>query len=382
MTSDFTGWAVRIRPALLLLGAVLAAAWTLGPAAPSWPQVPDNRGVRLDPEDPISPAYRDSLDTRDRLRLEHARERGESFFPLFHGRGRAPAEPPGGAAAVDEEDDAGIYRDTARPTPHTEPTRPEPVYETVGRLRSQGGSPAGLSGMVGVLLETWSRAPEVVRLRYAVTGGDAAPDATREAAPPRRDTSAPGSPLLHIEPGAGLYARTVYAVNSDYPGPVVLELLQPPLAGAIATGGFERVRDRMALRLTDLTWRGRTVPVDALAVGLDCACYGIPGEVDRHFFARVLLPAAVRFAEGFLTAAGMPERTLTLHGGDTVHETRKRTARRDLHAGLGAAARAMGDVLLQDAPDRATVRIPPDTEMIVTFMAPPGHNGENTDARQ
>ena len=138
----------------------------------------------------------------------------------------------------------------------------------------------------------------------------------------------------------------------------------------------------MVLRLTALTRRGRTLPVDALAVGLDCACYGIPGEVDRHFFTRVLLPAAVRFAEGFLTAAGMPERTLTLHGGDTVHETRRRTARRDLYAGLGAAARTMGDVLLQDAPDRPTVRIPPDTEMIVTFTTPPGRDGEEADARR
>ena len=379
MTSDPAGRAVRARPALLLLGAVLAAAWTLGPPAPSWPQVPDNRGVRLDPEDPISPAYRDSLDVRDRLRFEHARESGESFLPTFHGQGQAPTETPGDAAA-DEEDGVEAYTETAYRSPSEEPARPEPVYEAVGGLQPQGGSPAGLSGMIGVLLETWSRAPEVVRLRYARdTDGNAAKAA---AASPLPEKQAPGDPLPRIEPGVGFYARTVYAVNSDYPGPVVLELLQPPLAGAIATGGFELVRDRMVLRLTALTRRGETLPVDALAVGLDCACYGIPGEVDRHFVTRVLLPAAVRFAEGFLTAAGMPERTLTLHGGDTVHETRKRTARRDLYAGLGAAARTMGDVLLQDAPDRPTVRIPPDTEMIVTFMAPPGRDGEAADARR
>lgn len=374
MTSDPAVRAVRARPALLLLGAVLAAAWALGLPAPSWPQVPDNRDVRLDPEDPISPAYRDSLDARDSLRLEDARASGESFLPIFHGRGQAPSD-----AAADEEDDADAYPETAYRSPSEEPARPEPVYEAVGGLQPQGGSPAGLSEMVGVLLETWSRAPEVVRLRYARDTGDRG---AVKAASPLPEKQAPGDPLPRIEPGAGFYARTVYAVNSDYPGPVVLELLQPPLAGAVATGGFELVRDRMALRLTALTWRGRTLPVDALAVGLDCACYGIPGEVDRHFFTRVLLPAAVRFAEGFLTAAGMPERTLTLHGGDTVHETRRRTARRDLYAGLGAAARTMGDVLLQDAPDRPTVRIPPDTEMIVAFTTPPGRDGEATDARR
>ena len=161
MTNDTAGQAVSARPALLLLGAVLAAAWTLGPSAPSWPQVPDNRGVRLDPEDPVSPAYRDSLDARDSLRLGHARESGGSFLPTFHGRGQAPAEP----AAADAEDDAGTRRDTGPPSPRAEPAKPEPVYETNAGLRSQDASPAGLSGMVGVLLETWSRAPEVVRLR-------------------------------------------------------------------------------------------------------------------------------------------------------------------------------------------------------------------------
>ena len=68
------------------LSVVCALFWT----APGWPQVPDNRGVKLDPEDPVSPAYRDTLDERDTQRLQDAREQGDSFMPMFHGEGRAP----------------------------------------------------------------------------------------------------------------------------------------------------------------------------------------------------------------------------------------------------------------------------------------------------
>ena len=66
---------------------------------------------------------------------------------------------------------------------------------------------------------------------------------TGPASGPGPERTAPERGLLPpIAAGDGLYARTLYAVDSDYPGPVVLELLQPPLAGAVAHGGFERGR--------------------------------------------------------------------------------------------------------------------------------------------
>ena len=79
---------------LLVLSAVFC-----GPGATSaWSQVPDNRGLKLDPEDSVPPAYRDTLDRRDRQRLDAAREAGDSFMPVFQGRGAAPgAGPPAGA---------------------------------------------------------------------------------------------------------------------------------------------------------------------------------------------------------------------------------------------------------------------------------------------
>ena len=133
------------------------------------------------------------------------------------------------------------------------------------------------------------------------------------------------------------------------------------------------------LRLTSLTWADRTLPIDAWAVDLDCACYGIEGEVDRHFLSRVVLPAAARFAEGFLSAAAMPARTLTLHDG-TVLDERESDRERELYAGLGAATRSLGDILMADAPRETTVRIPRDTPLVAMFAAPPGGR-ERTDGR-
>ncbi len=365
-----------------LSGAVVAASFLmLVCAAPAWPDVPDNRGVSLNPEDPLSPAYEDTLDRRDEQRLEEALETGDSFVKTVHGTGRVPGDglPPAvqyGPEGGPERSSAGVSTrrgvSTQRGVDADAVGRPATVYESVGlpAARSTGGG-EDLAALVAVLLEAWNRPPQIVSLRYAAPqdrGGAAAGRSVERAA-----QDAPRPP--YVAAGTGLYARTLYAVDSDYPGPVVLELLQPPLAGAVAHGGFERVGQRLMLRLGSLTWQGRTFPVDAWAVDPNCACYGIEGEVDRHFLSRVLLPAAARFAEGFLTAVAAPARTLTMQDGTVFDERGAAGEREALHAGAGAAARTLGDILMADAPKEATVRIPSNTPLVVMvarhFAAPP-----------
>ena len=279
--------------------------------------MPDNRGVKLNPEDSVPPAYLDTLDERDRVRLDAARQQGESFVPIFPGRGQAPGytQPSGGVGSTrsaTESPPALEHQSGGRVTPR-------PTYEAYSPLRQEGSSPGRLedriSDLIGVLLQTWSKPPQIVRIRY--------PAAKPETAAPATSGTPPELPIPLPPAGGGIYARTIYAVNSDYPGPVLIKLLGPPLAGAVATGAFTLSGERMVLRLTSLEYRGRRMATDGWAVGLDCACYGIAGEVDSHFFQRVLLPAAVRFAEGFLTAMGRPAESVTLGSGDVRYERRQ-----------------------------------------------------------
>ena len=354
----------------LILAASLGLLCGLALSAPAWPQVPDNRGVWLDPEDPVSPAYRETLDQRDGQRMEHATESGESFISTFQGTGRAQDEDLPRVSPSGDERAGGAVREREPPT---QAARPVSVYESVDRFEMHGqDSSDGLAAMVGVLLESWTRPPEIARLRYAPADEGAVRTGNPGSSPGREGRAAEEERLPPIAAGDGFYARTLYAVDSDYPGPVVLELLQPPLAGAVAHGGFERVGQRLVLRLTSLTWRGRTYPVDAWGVDPGCACYGIEGEVDRHFLARVLLPAAARFAEGFMTAIAMPARTLTMQDGAVLHERAEAGSEEALYAGLGAATRTFGDILMADAPKETTVRIPRDTPLVAMFAAPPG----------
>ena len=351
-----------------LIGAGLLGVFCmLACAGQAWADVPDNRDVRFNPDDPVSPAYDGTLQERDEQRLKEALEEGGSFVKTVHG----PARASHGSRDLPEgyrHDSAAI--DTAAQELPAEARRPAPVYESAALPPAHGTdgetprlTESGLAAMIAVLLESWTRPPDIVRLRYAAPEGGDGGAARGAAAPEPAERDRAGLP--RIAAGQGFYARTLYAVNSDYPGPVVLELLQPPLRGAVAHGGFERAGQRLVLRLASLTWQGRTYPVDAWAVDPECACYGVRGEVDRHFFSRVLLPAAARFAEGFLTAAAMPARTLTLQDGAVLHERGAGGEREAFQSGLGAAARTFGDIFTSDAPREATVRIPRNTPLVV-----------------
>ncbi len=367
MKTEQEGVARRRGVAAAIYISVALTALSAGLAGPALAQVvPDNRDLRLDPEDSVPREYRKTLDERDSQRLDAAREAGESYLPTFQGPSTEAGDPRAGEARPAH---AAAARDRA-------PRPPQPAYEGYRRPAPEhpsGREPRRAGDLVGVLIEAWTRPPEIVRVRYREATADDAETVSRggaSARPSGRDAQESAPSLPHIPAGTGLYARTMYAVDSDYPGPVLLEILEPPLAGAVASGVFTLIGERLVLRLSRLEYQGRSFAVDAWAAGLDCACYGVDGEVDSHWFERVLLPASVRFAEGFLTALSRPRETVIV-GGDVRYERLDASTREAVHAGLATAARTAGDVLLENAPEGPTVRIARDTELVVVFATPP-----------
>ena len=69
---------------------------------------------------------------------------------------------------------------------------------------------------------------------------------------------------------------------------------------------------------------------------------------------------------------GRPAESVTLGSGDVRYERRQGSVSEAVHSGLGTATRSAGDILLENAPARPTVRIPRNTELIVMFARSPG----------
>ena len=324
--------------------------------------VPDNSRIDLNVTDDPSRQYRESIDQRLQQDEEAARESGGTHLDLLLGSGEErPQEVPQQQGPV------------AEPVEEPEPSAParRVAPESVEVRLPRGDGEDGLGMAIGLLFEQWNRAPDVVRIVYGrgaaeedVSGPVAEERVDEAGGEARRRASVP-----RVAAGEGLYGRVLYGVSSDYPGPVLLEVLQRPLSGAVLRGAFEVVRERLVLRFSSMEYRGERVPVEALAVDPDCACYGVEGEVDRHFFERVLLPAALAFGQGYLEALASPTSTISTVDGDLVVEERADREDAELYAGAAGAARTLGNVLLETAPSGPTVTLARDTELVVVFMS-------------
>ena len=338
---------------------LLAGALALAPASAA-PQVPDSSSFDIDPETDMTPAHQETIDVREQQNVDEAHETGTTTFPYAVGPATEP-DPVGEPQTEVYGEPSGYEPPPAETTIRSPSSVLAPVYSGYDSPTAAPGQ--DLSDLIAILIEEWSREPTIVALGYTGT----APEASAETAA-QGTANAPQGP---VEPGRPLYARVLYEVNSDYPGPVLLEILEPPLAGAIVTGRFETIRDRMALRLDRLEHEGRSIVVDGWAVGLDCACFAIAGEVNRHWFDRVILPAAIAFATGWADALARPETTVTVQGDIVVESVGQATTRQRLYEGVADAAVVAGQVIQEDAPRRMTVRIPRNTELAVTFTTPP-----------
>ena len=379
------GYGRRTRLAALALAALLL------PLSGTWAQT-GGEDVQFDPQKPVAPAFRDAIEADDAARERRAEKDGESYAPTFHKPTR-PA-PPGPAVRVGPAvregpppatipaapaAEAGPPPDIVEAPPEARPAPDDPVERQRAapaagyrerlpeRGRDREASPSPLDALLEVLGEPPGKA---AWLEYAreETGESA-------RAGPERGRAASRLPaaLAALAVGRGLYARVLYEANSDWPGPVVLEVLEPPLAGAVATGAFQEQDERLVIRIDRLSLGRRSWAVEGWAVDPGCACYGIAGEVDRHWFRRVLLPSALAFAEGFLDAAARTAQIVTrdASGNSIAVESGAPSHRQQVHAGAASAARLASRVLLESAPDGPTVRVPVDTELVLVVTAPP-----------
>ncbi|MCY3760719.1 MAG: DotG/IcmE/VirB10 family protein [Gemmatimonadetes bacterium] len=332
-------------------------------------EAPDNRDVKLNPAGGAGTSvYRQTLEERNLQGLEESMETGDSHVdvvtPAAGGEEGDAVEPPevGARAKIETEEADRKQPETVSPETGVQPVRRVRVQEDPepgGKFDVEVGN---VDAFVAALVEALDRAPNVRRITYA---------SREEGAPSSPEAGAGRAALAALpEVGAGdaFYARLLHAVNSDYPGPVLIEILQPPLAGAVARGEFQLVRDRMVIRLSSLETGGEALSVDAVAVGLDCACFGVSGDVSYHWWERVLLPAATGFVEQYLIARAEPEqRVVTGAGGTVASERRSRSARQARDAGLAAAAGRVGEVLREQSPSVRTVSIPRNAELAVMF---------------
>ena len=383
-------WALLVLAPLALMGAGYAVWWfTEEPEYVPASRMGIGSDVAPNPLEPTSQAYRIALEAGEEERREEAVEEGGSFVPAMQSHEPMTEEPlvaqpvlpeaKAPSAQVREEVAEAVARslpaeESADPMVDRQYPEPRPLGTEI--VRSE--VPARASGeALGVMFEdlfkVWDApAPKMVVIRYQE------PESASEAVAPAAVSSPGGEEAVVKAAAAGsvlvpagtmVYATTRVGVDSELALPVLVEVLERPFSGALLRGEFEQVRDRMMIRFRRLSdaRSGLDVEVNAYAVGLDCECGAVDGEVDRHWIARVVLPAAVGFAESYLEATARPDVTVSVDG-QVITQRSKNEGRQRIAAGSTGAVSRVGDVLLEGVPRRATVSLPRGTELAVVFV--------------
>lgn len=387
-------WALLVLAPLALMGAGYAAWWfTQEPEYVPASRIGVGSDISPNPLEPTSEAYRVALEAGEEERREAAVEEGESFVPAMQSHEPMTEEPlvaqpvlpqaKAPSAQVREEVAEVVARslpaeDASDPMVDRRYPEPRPVgTDIVRRDAPAQASGEALGMMFEDLFKVWDApAPKMVVIRYEEP--EPASESVSEPAAPSSVSSSGGDegvvqaaatgPVV-VPAGTMVYGATRVGVDSELALPVLVEVLERPFSGALLRGEFQQVRDRMLIRFHRLSdaRSGLDVEVNAYAVGLDCECGAVDGEVDRHWIARVVLPAALGFAEGYLEAAAEPDETIIVDG-QVIRQRSENDSKQRVAAGLAGAARRTGDVLLEGAPKRATVRLARGTELAVVFV--------------
>lgn len=168
------------------------------------------------------------------------------------------------------------------------------------------------------------------------------------------------------------YAQVLIEANSDVPGPVLVQLVSGPLAGARLIGQFDVQSDLLVLTFDSIVIDGLNQGVSAIALNPDTTLPGVATEVNQRYFKRVLLPAAARFLEGVGSAIAEDSETTVTVSGDTVIEE---TEALDFEQEIGRGAEeAFGEVaeFMEEEGDRTRplVRVARGTPIGVFFLQP------------
>jgi len=174
-------------------------------------------------------------------------------------------------------------------------------------------------------------------------------------------------------------AQTVVATETGPDGnggQVIVEMTSGPLNHARLLGTAQRRGDLMGVSLTQLSWQGKTLPVDAVLVSPETRETAVASSVDHHYGARLLYPSLAAIASGVGQAVALSGsvQSNSLYGNTSVY--RNLNPEQIAALGVGAVGNNLQGVLNEMAPKGPTVKLDAGVPVGVMFLKDVVDKGE------
>ena len=363
---------------IIVVGAVVAVAVSLFSGSNSKSAVgllkpPDMHEA---PGGKSSPYLKEQTEMANKQRTDEAIQSGGSALPTPIGPGTDNGEL---APAVPKEDPLNELRaevenmnkqlqeaKQAAAAPPPQQAAPEPFDDTLAQaMQRQMGQmldswvPKGNKQVAVYDLDTLAR--ERQEAEKAATGGDASK--TEGTTPPAKTM---------VSAGTVSYAQLLTEANSDVPGPILAQIVSGPLKGARVVGQFvvaNGYSDYLTLTFKLANWHGTDYRINALALDPDTTLGGMATEVDQRYMTRLILPAAAGFLQGFSSAIGQGNSSISTNGTTTIVDQSGKGTRQGIYTGIGAAASTASQFFQTQANNtKPLVRVAAGTPMGLFFV--------------
>ena len=165
-------------------------------------------------------------------------------------------------------------------------------------------------------------------------------------------------------------AKTVTGTDSTAGGGlVVVDMIGGPLRGARLQGTAQKSGgDRMAVSLNRMSWRGRSVPVNAVLVSPLTKETKIASEVQHHYAARLLFPALAAAVSAAGQAVAFSGSTVSSGLLGSTSSLRRLNPGEIGAVAAGGAAANLQQILADMAPRESTVSLHADEVVGVMFL--------------
>ncbi len=172
-----------------------------------------------------------------------------------------------------------------------------------------------------------------------------------------------------VAAGSILYAQLLNELNSDVEGPALAAILSGPFRGGRALGTFERKEEYLTLTFDKIIKEGVVYRVDGIALDEDTTLPAHQSDVDHHYWARVILPAAAAFIQGYASAvAETGTETTTTAGGGVATSEPEPDAKEEMLKGVESAAGTISSSMEEESDVEITVVVAKGTTMGILFM--------------
>lgn len=171
-----------------------------------------------------------------------------------------------------------------------------------------------------------------------------------------------------VPAGTVAYGQLINELNSDIQGPVLVQVLSGPFAGGRAIGHIEVKDEYMVIDFSRVVKDAVSYKVSAVALDEKTTLAGQATDVDHHYFARVILPAAADFLTGYASSVAQTEQTVeSTSGVGTTTSNPKPSARENVFKGVETASKGIGEMLSAQKSTPITVKIAKGTTMGLLF---------------